>query len=165
MSKFCPNCGNRLEENQLFCANCGARVAAENNNNNNTTVNNYNTNNYNTNNNVLVPNRNIAISIILSIVTCGIYGLYWFIKITDESKAVSNGTNANGLLAVIYTILTCGIYSIYWSYKMGQNMHAAGKLHNKDISDNAVLYLILSIFGLGVVNYCLIQNDLNKFSN
>ena len=36
---------------------------------------------------------------------------------------------------------------------------------NIKIEDNAVLYLILQIFGLGIVNYCLIQNDLNKLLN
>lgn len=163
MSKFCPNCGKELQENQMFCANCGAQMQGGNGapTPNNTTVIN---NNYNTTNNVLLPERNIAVAIILTIVTCGIYGLYWFVKMTDEAKSVSNGTNASGVLAIVYSLLTCGIYSIYWNYKMGQNMHTAGKLHNKDISDNAVLYLILSIFGLGIVNYCLIQNDLNKFS-
>ena len=159
MTKFCPNCGNNLEENQTFCAKCGTRV--EGGNTNNTTI----INNYNTTSKVVLPERNIVVAIILSIVTCGIYGLYWFVKLTDEAKTVSNGTNANGVLAVVYTILTCGIYSIYWSYKMGQNMHTAGKMHNKNISDNSVIYLVLSIFGLGIVNYALIQNDLNKFAN
>ena len=36
---------------------------------------------------------------------------------------------------------------------------------NKSISDNSVLYLVLSLFGLQIVNYALMQSDLNKFSN
>lgn len=158
MAKFCYNCGNELEENQAFCSNCGSPILDNHQTNNTTIIN----NNYN--NNIIVPEREIAICIILSIVTCGIYGLYWFLKLTDEAKAVSNGTNASSGLALVYTILTCGLYSFYWHYKMGQNMYNAGKMHNKSIPDNSVLYLILSIFGLGIVNYCLIQNDLNKFS-
>lgn len=31
-------------------------------------------------------------------------------------------------------------------------------------SDNSVLYLILAVLGLGIVNYCLIQSDLNDFA-
>lgn len=46
----------------------------------------------------------------------------------------------------------------------GKRMYEAGKKHGIAIADNSVLYLILSIFGLGIVNYCLIQNDLNKFA-
>ncbi|MCR5297346.1 MAG: DUF4234 domain-containing protein, partial [Clostridiales bacterium] len=33
-----------------------------------------------------MKNRNIVVCIILSIVTLGIYGIYWFIKMTDESN-------------------------------------------------------------------------------
>ena len=47
---------------------------------------------------------------------------------------------------------------------MGKKMYEAGKIRGKDISDNSVLYLVLSLFGLAIVNYCLIQNDLNKFA-
>lgn len=43
-------------------------------------------------------------------------------------------------------------------------MYAAGLKYNKNIQDNSIVYLVLSIFGLGIVNYCLIQNDLNKFT-
>ena len=43
-------------------------------------------------------------------------------------------------------------------------MYQAGQMHGKDISDNSVIYLVLSLFGFGLVNYCLIQSDLNKFS-
>ena len=61
--------------------------------------------------------------------------------------------------------LFCGIYMIYWNYKMGQKIYEAGQRYNKSISDNSVLYLVLSLFGLQIVNYALMQSDLNKFSN
>lgn len=32
-------------------------------------------------------------------------------------------------------------------------------------SDNSILYLILCILGLGIVNYCLIQNELNEMAS
>lgn len=160
MAKYCSNCGNELGENQQFCGKCGSPVNSTSTNNT-TIINNYNT----STSNIRLPERNIAVSVILSFVTCGIYGIYWFVKMTDEAKIVSNKTNASGVLAIVYSLLTCGIYMIYWNYKMGQNMYEAGKIHNKDIADNSVLYLVLSIFGFSIVNYCLIQNDLNKFSN
>lgn len=33
--------------------------------------------------------RNIAVAIILTIVTCGIYGIYWFIVLTDDARLAS----------------------------------------------------------------------------
>ena len=113
----------------------------------------------------MIQQRNIAVCIILSIVTCGIYGIYWFIVMTDDVNSLSDEKTASGGTAFLYSILTCGIYMLYWNYKMGQRMAEVGKKYNKSINDNSVLYLVLSIFGLGIVNYCLIQSDLNKFAD
>ena len=44
-------------------------------------------------------------------------------------------------------------------------MHAIGnevQRNNKNITDNSIIYLLLSLFGLSLVNCCLIQNDLNN---
>lgn len=38
----------------------------------------------------MIQKRNIAMYIILSIVTCGIFGIYWFICLTDDSKLAAN---------------------------------------------------------------------------
>ena len=159
MSKFCTNCGSELTKGNKFCNNCGAPVDGSEVASVNVEV------NVNTGTAPIITKRDIALSIILSIITCGIYGIYWFVVMTNESNEVSGDNSANGGLAFVYTLITCGIYSIYWSYKMGQKMYNAGKRYNKDIQDNSVLYLVLSIFGLSIVNYCLIQNDLNKFAN
>lgn len=150
MGRFCSNCGKELEESYIACPNCGTLV-------NKTT--------YNNTSNMFLSERNIGVAIILSLITCGIYGIYWFIALTDEANKVSGNTAPSGGVAFLLSLVTCGLYSIYWSYKMGEKLNQAGKMHGKDIQNNAVLYLVLSIFGLGLVNYCLIQSDLNKFSN
>lgn len=57
--------------------------------------------------------RGVAVSIILTIVTCGIYGIYWFICLTNEVEAASEDrTMASGGAAFLLTIVTCGIYGI-----------------------------------------------------
>lgn len=158
--KFCSKCGNQLSEGLNFCPSCGAQISQDQPQQQNQ----YQQQVYNTNMQ-LIKNRNIAMQVILSILTCGIYGLYWFITMTDESNILSNEKTASGGMAVLLTLVTCGIYSFYWNYKMGQKLNLAGRKYNKSISDNSVLYLVLSLLGLTIVNYCLIQSDLNKFSN
>ena len=68
MSNFCRNCGSELEPNATYCANCGTKVEGNNNSN---------SQNDNTYQVKKVTNRNIALAIILSIITCGLYNLYW----------------------------------------------------------------------------------------
>lgn len=158
--KTCPKCGANIAEESKFCNVCGANLAGTTEVAQTTIIN----NNYNVNNKMFVTKRDIVTTVILSLVTCGIYGIYWFIVMTDDSNKVSGDNATSGALAFVYSLITCGIYFIYWNYKMGKKMYQAGQSHGKDISDNSVVYLLLSIFGFSIINYCLIQNDLNKFA-
>ena len=42
-----------------------------------------------------IQERNIAIAVILSIVTCGLYGIYWMIKLNDEVNQICGDTQAS----------------------------------------------------------------------
>ena len=112
-----------------------------------------------------IKERSVVTAIILTIVTCGIYGIIWYVSMTDESNKVTDTPTASGGTAFLYTLLTCGIYSIYWSYKMGKKLYEGGQKYGKDIADNSTLYLILSIVGLGIISDVLIQTDLNKLAD
>ena len=104
-------------------------------------------------------------SIILSIVTCGIYGIIWFIGLTDDAKAASNDESMqSGGVAFLLTLVTCGIYGFFWAYKMGKAINQARINRGMPEDDKSTLYLILQIFGLGIVNYALMQNDLNEMA-
>ena len=105
---------------------------------------------------ILLTDRSTCI--ILSIVTCGIYGIYWFITLTDDTNEVSGTPTASGGMALLFTIITSGIYGIYWFYKLGQKIDTAVG----DSGNRSVLYLILGLFGLGIVSYALAQSELNK---
>lgn len=108
-----------------------------------------------------IQKRDIAIAVILSLVTCGIYTYYWMYKLTEESNYLSRNHSLDPALSIVFSIITCGIYSYYWVYKVGKNMSAAQNMHGKIPNDNAVLYLILAIFGFSIVDFALIQNDIN----
>ena len=107
--------------------------------------------------------RNIAVAIILSIVTCGIYAIYWFIVMTDEAKiAAKDDQLASGGVAFLLTLITCGIYGIYWAYKMGELTAKAQADRGMLVKNNGVLYLILELIGFGIIVYALVQSDLNQ---
>lgn len=108
-----------------------------------------------------IKERNIVVCILLSFVTCGIYGIVWFISLTDDVRAAGGDNDLSGGKAVLYSIITCGIYTFYWAYKMGKEMAVVKAKNGMSGEDNSVLYLILNIFGLSIVTWCLIQNDLN----
>ena len=109
--------------------------------------------------------KNIVLNIVLSVVTCGIYAIVWFINLTDDAKEYSGDQDMqSGGVAFLLTLITCGIYGIYWAYKMGKLIETAQANNGITAKDNSVLYLVLEIVGLGIVNYCLMQNDLNEIT-
>lgn len=153
MSKFCFKCGKELDDSAVFCSGCGANQQLNttsttddnvNTNTNNdttattkqqptqTTSNEQTTYTTNTQSNTngytrsLVENRSIALSIILSIITCGIYGLFWYAFMTNDANKVSGEYDStSGGLTILYSLLTCGLYKIYWSYKVGKQLYNA----------------------------------------
>ena len=113
-----------------------------------------------------IQKKDIAMCIILSIVTCGIYGIIWFISLTDDvKKASEDQTLPTGGTAFLLTLVTCGIYGIYWAYRIGQGINAARAKRGMAVNDsNPILYLVLELFGLAIVTYCLAQNELNSMA-
>ncbi len=109
--------------------------------------------------------RNIVLAIVLSLVTCGIYGLYWTYKEVEESNEASGETTPTPIAVILLSLVTCGIYGIYWYYIVGKRMATAGQRHGVVIEEKSILYLILSLVGLSIVNDILIQVDLNKIAN
>ena len=109
--------------------------------------------------------RDIVVSIILSLVTCGIYSIIWFVSLTDDAKlAAEDNQLASGGVAFLLTLVTCGIYGIYWAYKMGELVKIAQEKRGMPVKDNSVLYIILELFGFGIVVMALVQNDLNQMA-
>ena len=89
--------------------------------------------------------RSIGMSIFLTIITLGIYGIYWFICMTDEVVALSKGK----------------VYKTSGGVAFLKSMYIVEKEKTDYASDNSVLYLVLELFGLGIIVYALIQNSLN----
>ena len=110
-----------------------------------------------------IEERNIIVYLLLTLVTCGIFGIYWLVVMLKDI-ATTSGEDINPWMVILLSIITCGIYGIYFSYQMGKYMVKSGENYNVKIEDNSILYLILTIFGFGIVAYCLVQNDLNTIA-
>lgn len=180
---YCNHCGAELPEGVKFCQNCGAPVeasASEQDAQQNT----YSAPNYTQQSTVPpaydqnyaqqppqffdcgIQARDIATAIILSIVTCGIYNIYWFIKQVDDVNRAANDQSAfSGVVTFLLGFVTCGIYSLYWYYQAGKKIAYAQQVRGLPVKDNLeLLYLLLGLFGFGIVSMALIQNDLNKMA-
>ena len=113
----------------------------------------------------MLPERNLAMAILLTIITCGIYGLYWCYTLTEDSNKISGDPNpTSGGMVILLSIVTCGIYSLFWIYKRGEIIDRFNMQRGLPDGNNAIIYLLLSVFGFGIVSYALLQNELNKIA-
>ena len=107
-----------------------------------------------------ITQRSIVVAIILTIVTCGLYGIYWMIKLNDEINVLAGEPNAtSGAMVFLLSIVTCGIYSFFWIFKMGER---CDRIKGITGGNSNVLYLVISLLGFGIVVYCLMQDTINK---
>ena len=137
---FCGSCGTKIENGARLCLNCGAPCDQDVD--------------YSS-----VKERNLVLAIILSLVTCGIYSIYWFIVLTNDMNRLSGNENdTSGGVAFLLSLVTCGIYSYYWAYKLGEKRDSL----DAGSSSSGVIYLLLSLFGLGIVVYALAQYAINE---
>lgn len=112
----------------------------------------------------MIKEKNIALCIVFTIITCGIYGIYWFVTLTEDTNTIAGESGTSGVMAFILTVVTCGIYGFYWAYKCGEKIDTAHQNRGEVSSNGGILYLILFIFG-GIIAYALIQNEINKFAD
>lgn len=107
--------------------------------------------------------RNVAIYVILTLVTCGLFGFYWMVVLNDDSLEASGESGTTGGMVVLLTLVTCGIYGIYWSYQLGQRIDRINANYGRYTDNSGLLYLLLNLFGLAIVVYAVAQNELNQY--
>ena len=105
--------------------------------------------------------REPVLVLVFSIISCGIYYLYWIYKTTDELGHYLQNNN-NPVLDLILSFFCLPLYPIYWSYRTGQQVFVAqDRAVLPRPQDNAVIYLLLCLFGLGPIAAMIIQSALN----
>ncbi len=96
--------------------------------------------------------RSVAMVVILSIITFGIYALVWMVKTKNEMN--SQGANIPTAWLLIVPVI-----SIWWMWK-----YAGGVEHVTRGKSSQVIAFIL-MFVLGVIGMAIIQDAFNKVAD
>lgn len=146
----CPSCGQQIADNVQNCPFCGKNV------------------NMNFQQQYAPPrphlecNRSLVKIILLTIVTCGIYGIITFYKITEDLNTIcrpyDNKTTTNYLVATLLLgPITCGIYPIIWFHNMskriGDNLKHRGIAYNFSASTFWLWYVLGILILVGPIVY------------
>lgn len=99
----------------------------------------------------MIQKRDIVVVYLLTIITFGIYGIYWEVKTKEEINSLGGDIPTAWLLIV-------PIANIYWLYKYAE---AYSKLVKKD--NNGVLWFIV-FWLVTIIMPAIVQSDLNKIA-
>lgn len=108
-------------------------------------------------------NINIPIYLIFTILTCGLFNIYWNYVQMKACNYLLEREEFNFIQWLLLTILTCGIYHIFYQYKMGVAILEVQKRYNKNLFDALpILSCLLTAFGFSIVVDCIHQQEINK---
>lgn len=98
--------------------------------------------------------------LLLGVVTCGLYLIYWNIKAAEVLNAISGREVISPTIAVISGC--CSPVHVYFYYLCGQCLADLGDLTgNPAIKDKSTLLLVLGIF-LPMVAAMIVQGHINE---
>ena len=156
----CQSCGAENAPGALFCAACGKSMGAPYGD-----VSHGRT--YRAHGQEAESGRfasNIALDVVLSIITCGIYWFFWQARQMRALNYLLQEQRYNFWLWFALTIITCSLFNIYYEYYMAQGLVEVQGREGRPLSkDLPVLSLVLTILGLNIVTDAIQQNEINKF--
>ncbi len=180
---FCSKCGTQINDGEKFCPNCGAPVEVNSEIKGFTvsdTSGQYSGGYGTADNNDHVPSgvfmplktdRSLAIYILLSVVTCGIYSYIFLYQVAKDTNIAceGDGEETPGLLILLLlSFVTCGIYSYIWFYKLGNRISNNLTRYDNPTPDNGTTVLLWMtvgtlLCGIGpFIGLHIIIHNLNK---
>jgi hypothetical protein len=98
----------------------------------------------------MIQRRSLLTLILLSIITCGIYGIIFWYNYSDDMNKVCNGDGKltqNYIIVILLSIVTCGIYPFIWYYGIGNRLQENAPRYGLNFSENGTTVILWMIFG------------------
>lgn len=98
----------------------------------------------------LKTDRSLLVLIVLNLITCAIYNLYFIHKLAKDVNILceGDGKETPGLLKYFcFTLITCGFYSYFWWYNLCNRMQENAPRYGLRFSENGTSYLVWTLVG------------------
>ncbi len=167
---FCPNCGSPTNDDAKFCPSCGSPIESHEpaaaqgspvqpetaiepaspitgNSSNGGSSAGPSRPAFTT---PVQDDRSIVTTVLLTIVTCGIYSYYFCYCVARDLNIMcaGDGEETPGLgMFILLSIVTCGFYSYYWYYKIGNRLQANAPRYGLAFQENGTTVLLWQLVG------------------
>lgn len=116
-------------------------------------------------------NRSPLSVLLLCLVTCGLYYIYWLYVTSKEIEEFLGASDIPPLVDLVLFILTGTLWGFVWDWRTGQKIAAMQARVGLPANDESWLYLLLDLLGagpvagVGIVVPLLQQSRLNEVYN
>lgn len=105
----------------------------------------------------------VATDVLLSIVTCGIYNLFWQARQFRVLNAFLEREEFRFSVWFFLSLISCGLYHIYSEYVMAKSVLAVRRLGQPTSDNLPLISLLVSLCGLTIVADAIQQSEINGF--
>ena len=166
---FCSNCGQRIPEGLNKCPNCGkemgyytqrisdaaGEVINETEVQLGSAISDVRDTFHQRGNNgfygSLKSDRGLLGWFLLSVITCGIYGLFFIHSLAKDINIAceGDGERTAGLgMFILLSMITCGLYGWIWYYKLGNRLAKNAIRYGMNFQENGTTVLLWMLFGV-----------------
>ena len=97
----------------------------------------------------MMKKKKIGLYIFLSIITLGIYSIFFWYRWTEEVNTLcidDDDDSANYLLVCILSVFTCGIYTFVWNYKMAERLYQKSADYGVQLKHGGMFIMLWRLF-------------------
>ncbi len=188
----CSYCGSENPDGATFCKSCGAPLdtgkSSETSTGNHPKSNTATTNSADSNvasrasnspgnptsnglgHALITTKRGMAKFVLFSIITLGIYSLYFYYAMARDLNTIceGDGNRTAGLIQLLLlSLVTCGIYYFYWYYKFANRVRDNGRRYGVVINEGGgtvLLWLLLGSLLCGVGYFVSLHIFIRNFN-
>ena len=101
--------------------------------------------------------------VVLTIVTCGIYGLVWYWNAMHELYNAGHKSIGNLDPVIQFILLFVYVGGVFFAINADDNLNEIRAQKGMPQADNKILYVIFSLI-CPIVTIALVQNEMNQLS-
>jgi len=109
--------------------------------------------------------RDVVKYILLSIVTCGLWGMVWVYQVGTDIATLRGDDKPSVVLDLVLTFVSCGLWGFVCAYRWPEYLNEELGRRGRSVDSNLpAMSLLMAFFGLHVVGLVLMQESLNKLA-
>ena len=109
----------------------------------------------------MLEKRNVVTVVVFSILTCGIYAVWWTYVTCQALQQQGKKTSIPVILTTLMMLFYSSVGGLLLGMDADDNINAIKEMHGMPKADNKILWLLLGFF-IPIVTVALVQAEINS---